>query len=214
VFAGASTATPLFLGVIVGAITEGRLPAARTGSFASVFVQPWLTPFSVSVGIFALVMFGYLAAVYLALEARDPDERSAFRTRALMSGVGVGVLAATVLVLAIPEVRTGLIASPWAVPLHVATAASAIAGFCLLWLRHYQAARLAAAAQVSFILWGWALTQYPYAIRPHLTLVDAAAPANVIVILLQILGVGAVILLPSLLYLFRIFGPRGQAHSI
>jgi cytochrome d ubiquinol oxidase subunit II len=150
----------------------------------------------------------------LALEARDPDERSAFRTRALMSGVGVGVLAATVLVLANPEVRTGLIASPWAVPLHVATAASAIAGFCLLWLRHYQAARLAAAAQVSFILWGWALTQYPYAIRPHLTLVDAAAPANVIVILLQILGVGAVILLPSLLYLFRIFGPRGQAHSI
>ena len=211
VFAGASTATPLFLGVIVGAITEGRLPAAGTGSFASVFVQPWLTPFSVSVGIFALVMFGYLAAVYLALEASDPDERSAFRTRALLSGVAVGVLAATVLVLANSEVRSGLIASPWAVPLHVATAVSAIAGFCLLWLRHYQSARLAAAAQVSFILWGWALTQYPYAIRPHLTLVDAAAPANVIVILLQILGVGAVILLPSLLYLFRIFGPRGQA---
>ena len=210
VFAGASTATPLFLGVIVGAITEGRLPAAGTGSFASVFVRPWLTPFSVSVGIFALVMFGYLAAVYLAVEARDPDERSAFRARALMSGVAVGVLAATVLVLANAEVRSGLTASPWAVPLHAATAASAIAGFCLLWLRHYQPARLAAAAQVSFILWGWALTQYPYAIRPHLTLVDAAAPANVIVILLQIVGVGAVILLPSLLYLFRIFGPRGQ----
>ena len=147
--------------MIVGAITEGRLPAAPTGSFASVFIHPWLTPFSVSVGIFALVMFGYLAAVYLAVEARDPDERSAFRTRALMSGVAVGVLAATVLVLANPEVRNGLIASPWAVPLHVATAASAIAGFGLLWLRHYQSARLAAAAQVSFILWGWALTQYP-----------------------------------------------------
>jgi hypothetical protein len=29
--------------------------------------------------------------------------------------------------------------------------------------------------------------------------------------LLQVLSVGAVILLPSLLYLFRIFGPRGQA---
>jgi cytochrome d ubiquinol oxidase subunit II len=213
VFAGASTATPLFLGVIVGAITEGRLPAARTGSFASLFIQPWLTPFSVSVGIFALVMFGYLAAVYLTLEARDPDEQSAFRTRALMSGAAVGVLAAAVLVLANPEVRIGLIASPWAIPLHIATAASAIAAFGLLWLRHYRFARMAAAAQVSFILWGWALTQYPYAIRPHLTLVDAAAPATVLVILLQILGVGAVVLLPSLLYLFRMFGPRGQAAS-
>jgi cytochrome d ubiquinol oxidase subunit II len=108
-------------------------------------------------------------------------------------------------------VRNGIIASPWAVPLHVATAASAIAGFGLLWLRHYQSARLAAAAQVSFILWGWALTQYPYAIRPHLTLIDAAAPPNVLVMLLQVLSIGAVILLPSLLYLFRIFGPRGQA---
>ena len=211
VFAGASTATPLFLGVIVGAITEGRLPVARTGSFASVFIQPWLTPFSVSVGIFALVMFGYLAAVYLTLEASDPDERSAFRTRALLSGLAVGVLAATVLVLANPEVRRGIIASPWAVPLHIATAASAIAAFGLLWLRRYQSARMAAAAQVSFILWGWALTQYPYAIRPNLTLVDAAAPSNVLVLLLQILSVGGVILLPSLLYLFRIFGPRGQA---
>ena len=210
VFAGASTATPLFLGVIVGAITEGRLPTTPTGSFAAAFIQPWLTPFSVSVGLLALVMFGYLAAVYLTLEARDPDERSAFRTRALMSGAAVGVLAATALVLANREVRRGLMASPWAVPLHVATAASAIAAFSFLWLRHYQSARIAAAAQVSFILWGWALTQYPYAIRPHLTLVDAAAPANVLVIMLQILGVGAIIFLPSLLYLFRIFGPRGH----
>jgi cytochrome bd ubiquinol oxidase subunit II len=77
-------------------------------------------------------------------------------------------------------------------------------------LRRYDLARLGAAAQVLFILWGWALAQYPYAIRPHLTLADAAAPANVQVLLLQVLGVGAVVLVPSLLYLFGIFGPRGN----
>ena len=54
VFAVASTVTPLFLGVVVGAITEGRLPETHTGSFADVFVMPWLTPFAVSVGVFAL----------------------------------------------------------------------------------------------------------------------------------------------------------------
>ena len=32
--------------------------------------MPWLTPFSVAVGVFALVLFGYLAAVYLTMEAR------------------------------------------------------------------------------------------------------------------------------------------------
>jgi cytochrome bd ubiquinol oxidase subunit II len=210
VFAVASTTTPFFLGVIVGALTEGRLPASPQGSFAAVYLSPWLTPFSLSVGLFALVLFGYLAAAYLTLEAHDADEGAAFRMRALSSGVAVGVLAAVVLLLATPDVRNALLASAWAVPLHVATGASALAAFAFLWLHRYEFARLAAAAQVLFILWGWALAQYPYAIRPYLTLADAAAPANVQVLLLQVLGVGAVVLIPSLLYLFAIFGPRGR----
>ena len=210
VFAVASTATPLFLGIIVGAITEGRLPATPHGSFASVFVAPWLTPFALAVGVFALTLFAYLAAVYLTLEAGDSDERAAFRARALLSGAAVGVLAATVLALAAPDVRRALIASAWALPLHVATGASAIAAFGFLWIERYQLARLAAAAQVGLIVLGWALAQYPYAVRPHLTLAAAAAPVSVQVALLQVLGIGAVILLPSLLYLFGIFGPRGK----
>ena len=210
VFAVASTATPLFLGVIVGAITEGRLPSGTDGSFTAVFIGPWLTPFAAAVGIFALVLFGYLAAVYLTLEARDPDERAAFRTRALASGMAVAGLAATVLMLAGPDVRGGIIASPWAVPLHVVTGVSAVAALGFLWQERYRMARIAAAAQVTLILWGWALAQYPFAIRPHLTLAAAAAPENVRIILLQVLGVGAVVLLPSLLFLFGIFGPRGR----
>ncbi len=212
VFAIASTATPLFLGVIVGAVTEGRLPAAAGGPFTTVFLTPWLTPFAISVGVFALVLFAYLAAVYLTLEARDAEERAAFRGRALVSAVLVAALAATVLMLAAPDVRNSLTMSPWALPLHFATAASAIAALSLLWLERYELARIAAAVQVSLILWGWALAQYPYAIRPHLTLAAAAAPENVRVILLQVLAVGAVILLPSLLFLFGIFGPRGHQH--
>ena len=117
------------------------------------------------------------------------------------------------LVLAASDVRNALIASPWAVPLHVATGASAVVALVCLWSKRYQLARLAAAAQVRLILWGWALAQYPYAIRPHLTLADAAAPDNVQVLLLQVLGVGAVLLLPSLLYLFGIFGPRGHTTN-
>jgi cytochrome d ubiquinol oxidase subunit II len=209
VFAIASTATPFFLGVIVGALTEGRLPASPAGSFVAVYVTPWLTPFALAVGLFALVLFGYLAAVYLTLEAHDAEERTAFRMRALLSGATVGVLAAVVLLLAAADVREALTRSAWAVPLHVATGAAALAGFAFLWAGRYELSRIAAATQVMLILWGWALAQYPYAIRPHLTLADAAAPANVQVLLLQVLGVGAVVLIPSLLYLFGIFGPRG-----
>jgi cytochrome bd ubiquinol oxidase subunit II len=212
VFAIASTATPLFLGVIVGAMTEGRLPATPNGSFVAIYVSPWLTPFSMAVGLFALSLFGYLAAVYLTLEAHDAEERAAFRLRALVSGAVVGALAGSVLLLADADVRAALLTSAWALPLHLATAASALAAFVCLWRERYEVARIAAASQVVCIVWGWALTQYPYAIRPHLTLADAAAPLNVRILLLQVLGVGAVVLVPSLLYLFGIFGPRGH-HS-
>jgi cytochrome d ubiquinol oxidase subunit II len=210
VFAVASTTTPLFLGVIVGTVTEGKLPVTPSGPFVTVFISPWLTTFSISVGVFALVVFGYLAAVYLTLEAHDAEERAAFRMRGLISGIAVGAVAAAVLMLAGPDVRNSLLTSAWAIPLHFATAVSAVAAFVLLWVERYDLARIAAAVQVSLILWGWALAQYPYAIRPSLTLAAAAAPQNVQVILLQVLAVGAVILLPSLLFLFAIFGPRGH----
>ncbi len=213
VFAVASIVTPLFLGVVVGAITEGKLPESNVGSFVDVFVTPWLTPFAVSVGVFALTLFAFLAASYLTLEAGDPSERTAFRARALVSGALVGALALIVLLLAGPDVRRALTASAWAVPLHLATGVSAVTAFVCLWLERYRLARIAAAAQVVLILWGWALAQYPYAIRPSLTLMESAAPENVLVILLQVLGAGAVILVPSLLYLFGIFGPRGHGAT-
>jgi cytochrome d ubiquinol oxidase subunit II len=211
VFAIASTVTPVFLGIVIGAITEGRIPASPGGSFVSTFVTPWLTPFSIGVGAFTLVLFGYLAAVYLTLEADEAEERRAFRTRALVAAIAVALLALVVLLLANPEVRGALLHSPWAIPLHAATGASAIAAFAFLWREQYAPARLAAASHVAFILWGWALAQYPYLVRPQLLVADAAAPANVVALLLQVLGVGAVILIPSLLYLFGIFGPLG-AH--
>jgi cytochrome bd-type quinol oxidase subunit 2 len=62
-----------------------------------------------------------------------------------------------------------------------------------VWLERYRLAWIAAAAQVALILWGWALAQYPYAIRPHLAPAQAAAPNNVLVMMLQVLAVGALI---------------------
>lgn len=63
-FLSGATATPFFLGVSVGALTEGRLPASPLGSFAAVYLTPWLTPFSLSVGLFALVLFAYLFGIF------------------------------------------------------------------------------------------------------------------------------------------------------
>jgi cytochrome d ubiquinol oxidase subunit II len=152
--------------------------------------------------------------VYLTVSAEAPAVVEAFRGRALAAGVATGVLALTVFVLAgdAPHVRMALTESAWAWPLHLITGAAAVAALALLWTRRYAWARVAAADQVTGILWGWALAQYPYLIRPDLRLAAAAAPRPVLVAFLWILFVGALVLVPSLVYLFRLFAPHRGRH--
>ena len=215
IFDGASTGTPLLLGMIVGAVTEGRIDTAARSGFRALFVDPWLTPFALSVGAFTLVLFAYLAAVYLTLEAREAKVADAFRARALASGVLAAVMALLVFGLAgrVQDLRAGLTSSAWALPLHVATGLAATGAFVSLWIRRFWWARTATIAQVALIILGWALAQYPYLVRPHLTFQATAAPRATLVLLLQTLAVGAVILAPALLYLFRIFGPPEKRHQ-
>jgi cytochrome d ubiquinol oxidase subunit II len=208
VFAVSSLVTPILLGVVVGALTEGRLETTATG-FVPLYVRPWLTPFAWAVGVFALVVFAYLAAVYLTVSGGSPAIIEHFRGRALAAGVATGGAALAVYLLAgdALHVRAALTTSRWAGLLHLLTGSAAIATLWLLWTRRFRWARATAALQVTGILWGWALAQYPYVVRPDMTLVAAAAPRPVLVLLLWILAAGAIVLIPSLLYLFRIFAP-------
>ncbi|HEU5169098.1 MAG TPA: cytochrome d ubiquinol oxidase subunit II [Gemmatimonadales bacterium] len=211
VFAGASVVTPLLLGVAVGAIASGGVPPAPSGTFLEGYVRPWARAFPMGVGLLTVVLFAFLAAVYLTLEADDDALREDFRRRAL--GAGVAAFGAAALALALasggaPLVWRELLGAWWALPLHLATGAAAIAALYALWTRRWRLARAAAVTQVSCILWGWGLAQYPYLLPPHLTLADAAAPAVTLRLVLGALVLGAFVLVPSLYYLFRVFKTR------
>ena len=93
----------------------------------------------------------------------------------------------------------------WAPLLLGATACFAAGALGALWLRRYQWARIAAIGEVTFILGGWSLAQYPHLITPDLTLLNCAAPPATLRFLVIALCLGAVLLLPSLFFLFRIF---------
>lgn len=207
IFASASVITPVLLGVSIGAVASGRVQETG-GTFLQQFVEPWLTPFAFSVGLLALVLFAFLAAVFLTLETHDPELCEDFRRRAL--GAGVAVFFASMLVLllsqsAAPLVRSGLMSSPWALPLHLATGVTAIAVLAALWLRRFRLARIGVGLQVSLIFWGWPLAQYPLLIPPDLTIERAAAPGTTLRLVLIALVLGGLLLLPSLWYLFQIF---------
>ena len=109
--------------------------------------------------------------------------------------------------------RGALVFASWALPLHLLTGAAAVTALAALWYRRWRLARAAAAVQVSLILWGWALSQYPYVLPPDLSIASAAAPAATLRLVLAALVAGAVLLLPSLYYLFRVF-KSGRPSSV
>src|SRR5256886_7259541 len=174
--------TPLLLGTAAGTIASGALGdgGRESGDFYHIYVAPWLNPFALSVGLFALIAFAFLAAVYLSLEARERELQEDFRRRALASGVALFLGAVVALLLSLngaPRVRDGLIFAAWAAPLHLLTAAAAITALAALWVRRWRVARVAAATQGSLILWGWALSQDPHILPPDPSIAGAAPPA-------------------------------------
>lgn len=226
VFAATSIITPLLLGVVVGTIASGAvgraamlLPqhggvTAGAADFWTVFVAPWLSPFPLALGALALAMFGFLAAVYLTLAARDDMMRDLFRKRALASSAMVFVAAFAALGFAFrhaPDVGRGLMLGEGALSFQAATGIAAIAAIWALAARRWRLARVAAAAQVSLILWGWVFVQYPLIVPPMQSLRGSAAPTITLELVLWGCAGGSVLLLPSLHYLFRTFAAPREA---
>ena len=83
VFGLSSVFTPFALGAVVGAIASGRVPPGGGGDQWS----SWLNPTSILVGVLAVVLGAYLAAVQLAADAvRVGDERGRGRVPAAGAG--------------------------------------------------------------------------------------------------------------------------------
>ena len=200
-FAVASLLTPVLLGICVGAVASGAIGsvAGNPGeTFYALYVAPWLTSFSLAVGLLALTCFAFLAAVYLTLETRDAELQADFRLRAIGSGVWVLLMAGLALAVAphrhVVDHRMAVLVG-----------AAALIAFWALWQRRYAVARIAAAAEVTLILWGWGVAQYPYMLPPDLTIAGGTAPRLTLELTLGALALGAVVLLPSLFYLFKVF---------
>jgi len=209
VFAVSSLLTPFMLGICLGSVSSGDFSVdLLTGELAVGFFFIWTQPFPIMVGLYTVTLFAFLAAVYLTCQARDPELREDFRYRALVTGVLVAILALACLLTAIlgaPRIFEGLLGSGWALPVHILTAIAAITTFVALVRRRYRLARFAVGAQVSLIVLGWAFAMYPYLIVPVYTITSAAAPAPLPELTFWVLAIGSVFLVPSFLYLYKLF---------
>jgi cytochrome d ubiquinol oxidase subunit II len=97
----------------------------------------------------------------------------------------------------------------WWAPLLLAwTSLFALVSLVALWFRWFSTARIAAIGQVTVILMGWSLAQFPNLVTPDVTVTNSAAPEVTLRLLILALGAGAIVLLPSLVFLFYIFKSR------
>ena len=205
-FSSASLLVPFFLGTALGAVASGRVPV---GNAAGDPVSSWLNPTSVTVGVLAVLTGAYLAAVFLAADsvrAEVPDMQEAFRRRALGSGVVAGAVAIGALpILAsdAPDLYEGL-SHGLGLACVIASGVAGVGTLALVAVRRFEAARVTAAAAVVAVVAGWAFAQSPYLLPGELTLEQAAAGDSTLVAFLISMAAGAVVLVPSLIYLYRL----------
>jgi cytochrome d ubiquinol oxidase subunit II len=205
VFGVASILTPFALGTVAGAIAAGTVPV---GNAAGSPWRSWTGALPLTIGVLAVVVGAYLAAVYLAADAvrrEAPELERAFRARALGAGVAAGAAAVAGLVVLHADAHAlyrSLVAGD-GLPASIASGVAGLGTLALVFARRYEAARYSAALAVVAVVAGWALAQEPR-LLPGLTVSAAAAPHDTLVAVLVAFAAGAVLLAPSLWLLFSL----------
>jgi cytochrome d ubiquinol oxidase subunit II len=182
-FGISSVLTPYCLGAVAATIATGE--------------PSWLSLPGLYGGVLTTALCAYLAAVYLIWDAQrlgDRDTSLRFRGYALLSGLASGLLA-------LPGAATLGIDSP----LILLSAAAGLASLVLLVRRSYLAVRATAALAVVAVLWGAAGLS-------GLDLESSVAHDAVLEMVFISLGVGALILVPSMTWLYVLF-QRGTPTS-
>jgi cytochrome bd ubiquinol oxidase subunit II len=213
-FALSSLLVPFSLGAVIGAVASGRVPVgnAEGEPFGS-----WLNPTSIALGIVGVAAGAHLAAVFMAGDAqqRGLDHLvEPMRRRALASGAVTGALALASLVVVRGDARPlfdGL-TSGFGLVCVLVSGLAGVATLGLVAVRRLEPARFAAAGSVTFVVIGWVAAQSPYLLPGHLSLDAAAANDATLTAVVVAFAVGAVLLVPSLVLLYRLV-LRGVVQS-
>ncbi len=202
VFAVSSIVTPFFLGAALGGIASGRVPVGRVGDQ----VASWLNPASIFVGTLGVAICGYLAAVFLTLDARrlrQPDLERYFLLRARTAAVIAGAVALAGLIVfrsEAPRLYHGL--TDKASPIVALSVACGVAALIVLARGARTGTRVLAVGAVAAMVWAWGVAQYPYLLPETLTVAAGAAVGPTLRAILVVFVAALVVVGPSLALLF------------
>ena len=204
-FAISSVLVPYCFGAVAGGIASGRVPAGgRSGDPWT----SWMNPTSVVVGVLAVCVVAYVAAVLLTWDAgRLHDEKlvAYFRSRAVGAAVVTGVVALVGLFVLRGDARyvfDGLTSR--ALPLVVLSALAGAGAFLLLRGRPRRGARVAALVASGALVLAWGLAQWDYLLPETLTVSQAAAPTGTITAVLLVAALAVLFIAPAFALLYTL----------
>jgi cytochrome d ubiquinol oxidase subunit II len=205
VFALSSVLTPFFMGCAIGAVASGQVPAEGDPGAP---ISSWTGATALWTGAVAVATGAYIAAVFLAgdaVRAQAHDLATAFRRRALGSGVVAGAMAIGGLVVIREDARSlydGL-TSGGGLAMVIVSAAVGLVTLWLLWTRRFEPARYTSGVAVGAMLAGLAFAQRPDFLPGELSLEDAAAGDSTLVATLVALVLALLVIVPAITVLFR-----------
>jgi cytochrome d ubiquinol oxidase subunit II len=204
-----SILTPFALGMAVTATVTGRIVVANgtveSGPWA------WISPFTLVGGLVGMAICAYLAPIFMTVRTRGGLQED-FRRRGMTAGFILGFLTTAEVPVAwadAPLFAERLLGS-WAGLFVALAVVTGSATQVLLWRRTFLWAQTAAAATIFVTLAGFGAAVYPDLLIGQLSLAAASAPRSTLVAFLTVIPVGALILLPSLLFLYWTF--RGEPN--
>ncbi|MEN6454597.1 MAG: cytochrome d ubiquinol oxidase subunit II [Prolixibacteraceae bacterium] len=221
VFRISSLLTTFFLGVTMGALILGEMTNDYTQGFYRVYVHPWFNFFSLSLGIFLVILFAFLANIYTLGELHEAKHINRFTRWAkylVLALVGEGL----VVFLAAEVDGRHLFNAFYHSPVSMICVALATLALPLLWVglkRHSRnLLRIVAGFQTTMIVLGWFAIQLPVLVRMSngndITYQSAAAPPQVQYYMLIALIVGVLIIFPYVGYLYKTFKFSGKAPLV
>lgn len=207
-----SIITPLFYGITLGAIISGRIPAEVPTDFYHGYIYPWFSFFSFFAGIFVVILFGWIASVFLVGETKDDESHDLFMKVARNFYIAL-VISGLLVFLTAEIYGIHLFSMFFNSGLSIVCIVVATLIIPVMWhslkTHNVSLTRLLAGAQTAAILIGWFAVQLPVMVNivngKHLTIYNSSAPKSTMVMLMIALIVGVFIIFPAFIYLFKVF---------
>lgn len=207
-----SIITPLFFGIVLGAIISGKIPAHPNGSFFEIYMAPWFNIFSFTTGVFVTMLFGWLASVFLIGETTADKSQEDYSRIARIFFI-ILIFSGVLVFITAEFSGIHLLNQFWKsyISLGCLVVATLLIPFMWKSIKEKKVVliRIIAGILTLCILLGWFGIQLPVMVfianGNNLTIWNSVAPTATIKYLVYALVVGVLIIFPAIAYLYRVF---------